>query len=82
MLKSRVDDRVASIWIAYVIELYRKIERQEFDLIMVSSWEVRGISLRNPPPFENFIGKKFLSRYYAFDEKIKLSMTDRHGGHL
>jgi hypothetical protein len=37
MLKSRVDDRVASIWIAYVIELYRKIERQEIDLIMVSS---------------------------------------------
>jgi hypothetical protein len=80
MLKSRMEDRVASVWNGYITELYRKIERQEFDLILVSPWEMRGIFLRNPPPFEKITGKKFLSRYYAVDEKIKLSMTDRHGG--
>jgi len=79
-LKDRDEDRVASIWRAYMTELYRKIERQEFDLVLVSPWEMRGIFLRNPPPFEDVQGKKFLSRHYEFDEKIRLSMTDRHGG--
>jgi hypothetical protein len=80
MLKPREEDRIVTVWSDYITELYRKIERQEFDLILVSPWEMRGIFLRNPPPFEDIEGKKFLSRYYAVDEKIKLSMTDRHGG--
>lgn len=80
MLKAREQDRIAAVWDSYIEELYRKIEAQEFDLILVSPWEMRGIFLRNPPPFEDVSGKKFLSRYYTVDERIKLSMTDRHGG--
>ena len=48
--------------------------------MLVSSWEMLGIFSRNPPPFEDVSGKDFLSRYYAVDEKMKLSMTDRYGG--
>ncbi len=80
LLKDREEDRVASVWNEYITGLYRKIERQEFDLVLVSSWEMLGIFSRNPPPFEDVSGKEFLSRYYAVDEKIKLSMTDRYGG--
>ncbi len=80
MLKELEQDRVATVWAEYIDELYGKIKRKEFDLILVSPWEMRGIFLRNPPPNEDITGKKFLSRYYAVDERIKLSMTDRHGG--
>jgi len=78
--KEREEDRVSAVWRDYITELYRKIQRQEFDLVLVSSWEMRGIFFRHPPPFEDVTGKAFLSRYYAVDEKIKLSLTDRHGG--
>ena len=80
MIKEKPEDRVATIWSEYISEIYKKIENQEFDLILVSPWEMRGIFLRNPPPFENISGRKFLRRYYFVDEKIKLSMTHRHGG--
>ena len=80
MLKELEQDRVGTVWAEYIDELYGKIKRKEFDLILVSPWEMRGIFLRNPPPDEDITGKKFLARYYAIDERIKLSMTDRHGG--
>ena len=80
LLKDREEDRVASVWNEYITGLYRKIERKEFDLVLVSSWEMLGIFSRNSPPFEDVSGKDFLSRDDAVDEKIKLSMTDRYGG--
>ncbi len=79
-LKSREEDRVSAVWNDYMTRIYRKIERREFDLILVSPWEMRGIFLRNPPPFEEVEGRVFLSRHYAVEQKIQLSMTDRHGG--
>lgn len=79
LVKEREEERVANIWQSYVTMLYRKIERREFDLILVSPWEMRGIFARNPPPFEEVDGKTFLSRHYFVASKIKLSMTDRHG---
>jgi hypothetical protein len=80
LLKDREEDRVAGVWHDYINELYRKIEAGEFDMIVISHWEMRGIFLRNPPPFEDVTGRQFLSRYYKVTEKISLSMTDRHGG--
>jgi hypothetical protein len=80
LIKDRDEDRVASIWQEYITGLYRKIERQEFDLVLVSSWEMVGIFSRHPPPFEDVSGKEFLSRYYVVDKKMALSMTDRYGG--
>jgi hypothetical protein len=41
---------------------------------------MRGIFLRNPPPFEDVPGKEFLQRHYRIERRIALSMTDRHGG--
>ncbi len=78
--QAREEDRVEAVWNEYMTGLYRKIERREFDLVLVSPWEMRGIFSRNPPPFEDVEGRKFLSRHYYLDEKIALSMTDRHGG--
>jgi len=80
MRKERKEDRVSAVWDEYLEHLYRKIQNQEFELILVSPWEMRGIFLRHPPPFEDVSGKVFLSRYYVVSEKISLSMTDRHGG--
>lgn len=71
--------RVQTIWDDYIAMLYRKIEQKEFDLILLSPWEMRGIFMRNPPPSGDITGKQFLSRYYRRDEKMALSMTDRHG---
>ena len=79
-VKARAEDRVPAVWNEYLTKLYRKIERQEFDLILLSPWEMRGIFLRNPPPFEDVEGKAFLLRHYAMTQKITLSMTKRHGG--
>jgi 4-amino-4-deoxy-L-arabinose transferase-like glycosyltransferase len=79
-LKPREEDRVSAVWNDYMTGIYRKIERREFDLILVSPWEMRGIFLRNPPPFEEVEGRAFLSRHYAVERKIELSMTDRYGG--
>jgi hypothetical protein len=80
LVKRRPEDRVEAVWNEYMTTLYRKIERGEFDLILVSPWEMRGIFLRNPPPFEAVSGREFLSRHYVITERIRLSMTDRHGG--
>jgi hypothetical protein len=77
---ARQSDRVDEVWRDYMTELYRRIERRDFDLVMVSPWEMRGIFERNPPPFEEVGGREFLARHYILQEKIKLSMTDRHGG--
>ena len=80
LVKEREEDRVVAVWRDYLNKLYGKIQRQEFDLILVSPWEMEGIFVRNPPPLDTVSGKEFLSRYYVVEEKIKLSMTDRHGG--
>lgn len=79
-IKEKEEDRVSAIWNEYITNLYRKIERKEFDLILVSPWEIRGIFERNPPPFKDISGRKFLSRHYKTEQTIKLSMTDRYGG--
>ena len=71
--------QVEVVWEDYVTGMYRKIQRREFDYILISPWEMRGIFLRNPPPFENVAGKKFLTRHYCKIDKLPLSMTDRHG---
>lgn len=78
-VKKDPQQRVEAIWDRYMTMLYRKIERQEFDLILLSPWEMRGIFMNNPPPFEAVAGRKFLARHYQLDEKIPLSMTQRHG---
>jgi hypothetical protein len=79
LVKRRPEDRVEAVWRDYMTDLYRKVEGREFDLILVSPWEMRGIFRRNPPPFEAVGGQEFLARHYVLDEKIPLSMTDRHG---
>ncbi|MEH6569395.1 MAG: hypothetical protein V7709_09980 [Halioglobus sp.] len=79
-VKEKKGDRVSAIWNNYITNMYRKIERREFDLILVSPWELRGIFERNPPPFKKITGRKFLSRHYKTEQTIKLSMTDRYGG--
>ncbi len=72
--------RVDAIWHNYISSIYRKIEAQQYDLIMVTSWDFRGIFVNNPPPFSDLDGKTFLKQYYAVDETLPLSMTERHGG--
>jgi len=72
--------RVDAVWARYIAELYRKVEQREFDLIIVSPWEMRGIFHQNPPPGSDLGGKSFLATYYYPAEKIPLSMTDRQGG--
>lgn len=79
-IKKKEGDTVSAIWTEYITNLYRKIERKEFDLILVSPWELRGIFERNPPPFKKISGRRFLSRHYKTEQTIKLSMTDRYGG--
>jgi 4-amino-4-deoxy-L-arabinose transferase-like glycosyltransferase len=80
LVKERPEDRVEAVWQEYIAQLYRGVERREFDLVLVSPWEMRGIFERNPPPFEAVGGREFLARHYWLDRKIRLSMTDRHGG--
>lgn len=79
-VKEKEEDRVSSIWRGYIGEMYRKIEQREYDLILVSPWEMRGIFLRNPPPNSTIGGKQYLGRFYTIDDRIDLSMTDRQGG--
>ena len=79
-IKDDVEQRVDTIWRNYINSIYRKIEARQYDLIMVTSWDFRGIFVNNPPPFSDLDGKTFLKQYYAVDETLPLSMTERHGG--
>jgi 4-amino-4-deoxy-L-arabinose transferase-like glycosyltransferase len=79
-IKDREEDRVSVIWKAYIKEMYKKIENQEFDLVLVSLWEIMGIFGHNPPPESDLSGVDFLKKYYQAEERIPLSMTGRHGG--
>jgi 4-amino-4-deoxy-L-arabinose transferase-like glycosyltransferase len=79
-IKHDPEQRVDTIWRNYISSIYRKIEAQQYDLIMVTSWDFRGIFVNNPPPFSDLDGKTFLKKYYAVDETLSLSMTERHGG--
>lgn len=78
--KKNASDRVEAIWEEYLTSLYRKIQRREFDLVLVSSWEMRGIFKVNPPPFTKVGGREFLARHYYKSGAIELSMTPRRGG--
>jgi hypothetical protein len=79
MRKDKPEQQVEAIWEDYLSLMYRKIQRREFDYILVSPWEMRGIFLRNTPPFEEVDGKQFLARHYCKAETLPLSMTNRHG---
>jgi hypothetical protein len=78
--KEQPSDRVEVIWDEYMDDIYRKIANSQFDMIIISPWEMRGIFLRNPPRDAAIDGKQFLQQYYYADEKIELSMTNRQGG--
>lgn len=79
-VKEREEDRVEAVWKEYLADIYHKIENQEFDLIMLNTWDFRGMFGRNPPPDSDLDGKTFLKQFYYLDEKFPLSMTERHGG--
>jgi hypothetical protein len=80
MRKANPEDRVEAVWEDYLTRLFRKVERREFDYIMVSPWEMNGIFRQNSPPFEEIGGREFLQRHYCKARVIPLSMTERHGG--
>lgn len=80
MRKSNPEQRVEAVWEDYITLLYRKVQRREFDYILVSPWEMRGIFRQNPPPFDDVDGRQFLQRHYCKARVIPLSMTERHGG--
>jgi hypothetical protein len=77
--KDKLEERVETVWEDYLTLMYRKIELREFDYVLVSHWEMRGIFIQNPPPFKEIDGKKFLSQHYCKAESLPLSMTGRHG---
>ncbi|MFK8049904.1 MAG: hypothetical protein AB8B81_15865 [Halioglobus sp.] len=79
-VKNQQQDTVESIWAAYIADMYRKIEHREYDLVLASSWEMRGFFDRNPPANSTLTGRKFLARHYKNVKTIPLSMTDRYGG--
>ena len=79
-LKEEPESRVTQVWEAYMTDLYRRVQRCEFDLILISVWELNGIFLQNPPPFSELDGPSFLQRHYQMEQKIRLSMTARRGG--
>ncbi len=79
MRKDNTAERVEVVWEDYLTRLYRKVQRREFDYVLVSPWEMRGIFQQNPPPFEDVPGRQFLQRYYCKADVIPLSMTERHG---
>ncbi len=72
--------RVEVLWKQYIADLYQKIAAQEFDAILLTSWDFRGVFLTNPPPGRDISGRDFLLQYYELDETFPLSMTSRHGG--
>jgi hypothetical protein len=72
-------ERVEAVWQDYITEMYRKVQRREFDYILISPWEMRGIFQNNPPPFEDVTGRNFVVRYYCKVDQIPLSMTGRRG---
>lgn len=78
--KENPNDAIEVVWDQYMTEIYRKVRTKEFDLIIISPWEMRGIFLRNPPPRSKLDGRQLLKRHYYVDETIPLSMTDRQGG--
>lgn len=77
--KTNPEARVEAVWQDYLTRLYGKIQRREFDYVMVSPWEMRGIFRYNSPPFEEIGGREFLQRYYCKVDVVPLSMTGRHG---
>lgn len=79
-VKAHPEDTVEAIWSDYIATMYQKIEKREYDLVLASSWEMRGFFDRNPPPNSDLNGRKFLARHYKNARTIPLSMTDRYGG--
>ena len=71
---------VEEVWSDYIAGLYRRIGDRDFDLIIISPWEMRGIFGRHPPPSGESDGPSYLKRHYYLAETITLSMTDRQGG--
>ena len=72
--------RVAAIWSRYMRDLYAKIDAREFDLLLLTSWDVMGIFDPNPPEDAGIGGIEYLRQRYEVRETITVSMTVRPGG--
>jgi hypothetical protein len=69
---------VKTIWEKYIAQLYKNIETQKFDLIILDRWT----RIPNPPLGSDISikGIDHLKQYYEKSEKISLSLIDRPGG--
>jgi hypothetical protein len=72
--------RVAAVWDDYLERLYGMIARQEFDVVLVTSWDIAGMLGPNPPPGASGDGIRFFQQFYSLRETVPVSMTKRHGG--
>lgn len=79
-VKEREEDRVETVWREFLSDIYNRVENRQFDLIIMNSWDFRGMFGSNPPPGSELDGKAFLRQHYYVDKKFPLSMTDRYGG--
>jgi hypothetical protein len=69
--------RTTTIWKNYLSRLSQKIENKEFDLLLLSSGDARGMFYTNP---DEIPGIEYLEKYYRQGEVLKVSLTKKRGG--
>lgn len=72
-------ERPGAIWNAWLAGLYARIRAGEFELLLLTPWDVQGIFEANPPP-EGGDGVAELNRHYEITETFPISMSERPGG--
>ena len=69
--------QVTTIWDTYNNNLFDRIERQGFDLLILTPMDAQGMFSGNPQEMK---APEYLKKYYKISEEVRLDMTDRWVG--
>lgn len=72
--------RVGAVWANYMAGLYRQVERKEFDVVLLHTWDIAGVFLDPPAHVEGVTGPEYFRRFYKRSGVVRLSLTKRPGG--
>ena len=78
--RAAAEDSIKGIWDAYLRDFYGRLERQQFDYLVLGVWDMRGVFEGNPHPDTGEDGRAILRRHYDRTGTLDLSMVVRPGG--
>ena len=72
--------QVDQVWADYIVRHYEKVERQEFDIALLSDWDVVGVFGHAPPNAPNVRGQDYFRQFYKRSHRVEIDLGGMPGG--